>query len=371
MILLLVLVSSFPLIQDFISIKSFIIDNKFSDEVNSIISTVDGGYLLTGQSTLISDENFIEIIKLDEKMTVQWSRSFNYSMKNFGVKGIQAFDDGYIILGYARSNEGRRDSQIIVLKLSLGGVVEWTFTYSTGFYVKPYDISSLHEVSYILVGFEETSVYGDSNILVLNIGSNGSLIWERRFGYPYDDRGVSVVSNSDGFYVVGTSEAFEGSNIILLKMSNAGEIEWDKEYSGSNFDCAVKIFHTQDSGLVIVGSRARGTVILLMKLDSDGSVTNEEEIDIAPVTIVNSVVMTPSNHLVLTGYIVEVKSTPQLFILKLDEDFNQLKKKIIRTTNGQKGIDIVHISGNKYVIVSKRRPLMSQGEDIVLIALTI
>lgn len=84
---------------------------------NSILHTVDDGFLICGQT---NSEDFI-LIKTDKNGVIQWSNTYEGRVDG-GIKSIkQTNDNGYIVTGFTYMNI----LDIFVLKLNESGQIQW------------------------------------------------------------------------------------------------------------------------------------------------------------------------------------------------------------------------------------------------------
>lgn len=83
------------------------------DESYSIIQTIDGGYIVAGNSDS-NDEDVSGnhegsdywVVKLTSVGNIQWQKSLGGSEWDYAYSIIQSTDGGYVIAGYANSNDG-------------------------------------------------------------------------------------------------------------------------------------------------------------------------------------------------------------------------------------------------------------------------
>jgi hypothetical protein len=72
--------------------------SKSSEEAKSISATSDGGYIITGSTSLAGDKD-IYLLKVDRRGNELWSKSFGGQFADSGNKVRQTADGGYIIFG--------------------------------------------------------------------------------------------------------------------------------------------------------------------------------------------------------------------------------------------------------------------------------
>lgn len=93
-----------------------------------------------------------------------------------------------------------------------------------------------------------------------------------------EDIGQAITATSDGgFVLAGTMETTPtvgngGKDILLIKVDAEGTVRWRQYYGGSGDELVGSIVETQDSGLLLCGTRVLGGLgsTFIMKLNSDG-----------------------------------------------------------------------------------------------------
>jgi len=180
------------------------------NKLSTIILMVLFPFLLPGQS-----------------FSIEWQNCFGGSKWDY-AHDIVKVDDGYLILGHTRSDDG--------------------------------DISHLH---------------GIADMWLVKVNNTGDLLWEKTYGGSKVDGGIRIFEAGDGnFYIIGGSNSSDGDisynpypdsyNLWLLKIDSVGNIIWEVIYGG-NGDETVWTGTTTDDG---------GLVALVWTSSSDGDVSN-------------------------------------------------------------------------------------------------
>jgi len=134
-----------------------------SEEAKSITTTNDGGYIVAGytRSDEITGGSSLRdywIVKLDTDGDVDWQNTFGGSQHDEAASIAQTDDNGFIVLGFSRSNDGDVSGSIIPNS----------------------------EKDYWLIKLDE----------------NGNLNWDKSLGGWGDDDGFSVRQTTDGGYIL-------------------------------------------------------------------------------------------------------------------------------------------------------------------------
>ncbi len=261
------------------------------ETAQSIIKTTDGGYAVLGYSNSIDGDlihktlqvNDYWLIKLNSEGALQWSKTFGGSKDDRGQSVKQTLDQGFIITGYAMSddgdgsnNEGFHDNWII--KLDENGNLQWEKSYGFSGHDHSYDILQTEDGGYFFVGFLDITLakldgytdksssltrHGVGEFWGTKIDAQGNIEWRRYFGGSNNDRAHAVVqANDGGFVMAGFSEsndfditASNGSyDFWVLKIDKAGELVWQNSFGGSGIEIAYDISKTNDNAYVITGN---------------------------------------------------------------------------------------------------------------------
>ncbi len=261
------------------------------DPGRAIIPTSDGGYAILGYTNSIDGDivgksmevNDYWLLKLDADGNLQWNRTYGGSKDDKGQSLAQTQDGGYILTGYAMSddgdgskNEGFHDNWI--LKLDATGNIEWEQSFGFSGHDHSYDIIQTEDGGFFFIGFLDITAaradgytgkgsyltrHGVGEFWGTKIDAQGNLQWRRYFGGTNNDRAHGVVQADDeGFVLAGFSESddFDISNtkgsydFWVVKLTKTGEFVWEHSFGGSGIEISYDIAKTQDDSYVITGN---------------------------------------------------------------------------------------------------------------------
>ncbi|MEG1592256.1 T9SS type A sorting domain-containing protein [Chryseobacterium sp.] len=249
------------------------------DAANSVKQTLDGGYIVAGESNSTNGDitgnhgnSDYWIVKLDPSGILQWQKSLGGSLYDVANSIQQTSDGGYIVAGGSNSvdgdvthNQGNEDFWIV--KLNPSGVIQWERSLSGNLSDRAESIQET-EGGYIVTGgsnsqnSENPTTFGISNYRVAKLDSNGIMQWQKHFGGSNNDYAYSTQQTPDGGYIVaGGAQSVDGdvignhgnNDFWIVKLSSSGIIEWQKTLGGSAFDDAYSIKLTNDGGFIIAG----------------------------------------------------------------------------------------------------------------------
>jgi len=99
------------------------------DQIYGIIETSDGGFLITGWTESYGAGNAdVLLIKLDINGDISWSKTYGGTGNDLGSEAVQTADGGYIVAA-ASSSDGAGGYDIMLIKITSTGNIEWSKVY--------------------------------------------------------------------------------------------------------------------------------------------------------------------------------------------------------------------------------------------------
>jgi hypothetical protein len=148
------------------------------DRAHSIRQTMDGGYIVTGETGTFGDKEFpdIWVLKLKADGTVEWQKTYGGDRRDVALSIQQTGDGGYVAAGWTDSfGAGLGDWDSWVLKLRSDGTVEWQKTYGGGGSDDANSIQQTSDGGYIVAGGTESFGAGEADLWVLKLRPDGSI----------------------------------------------------------------------------------------------------------------------------------------------------------------------------------------------------
>ena len=278
-------------------------------EVDSVLQTPDGGYLLGGTSGIGSK---IAILKVDSSGNFVWNKTYdgvgNHLSKwliptndgNFAVAGqfgggfwlakidakgnllwtqsymgngfswatslAQTSDGGYALIGQTGSSSGQSHSSstnaigvVWLLKTDSSGKEQWNSSLGQGV---AWSVVQNGVGGFAIAGTLGSNLY---DWLLIATDSSGNLLLTKTYGSQDEDACYTVVLTNDGGYALGgwmwLRSNGGGPNYAIVKTDASGNAQWTK-YFGPGFARYMEL--TTDGGFVLVGTK-------LVKSDDSGS----------------------------------------------------------------------------------------------------
>lgn len=269
------------------------------EKLQSIIRDKDGGYILAGSSASdVSGEKTTKcygnldywVIKLDTKGTIVWQKTYGGIYMD-ELRSIQStLDGGFILGGYSNSTiSGNKtednfgEGDYWVLKIDKTGDIEWQKTIGGD---KDDQLSVIHQSydkGYIVGGNSNSgssksksiSNKSGTDFWVLKLDEKGEILWQETYNFGKVDVLTSLVENDDHSFLIGGFAQGEilkklaskkknsikvdkmksgTDDFIALKISEKGEELWSKIVGSDGEDILKKAIETRDGGYLLAGT---------------------------------------------------------------------------------------------------------------------
>lgn len=244
-----------------------------SDQLSSVIQTVDGGYIAIGQSwSNDGDVTFnhgnnekydVWVVKLNEQGIMEWEKSYGGTNWDYGTEILQTPDGGYVFVGTTRSIDGDIGSPVNnytvwVVKLNPTGDIEWENTF--GFQTFGKSIFALENGSFVIAANKLSSYW------IFQIDPTGeTIIWEEEYGGSQQESlGTMVRTNTNGCIMTGSSWSDDGDvtghhgsdsfgDYWVVNVDSLGQLIWEKSLGGTLLEQSQEIIATSDGGSLVTG----------------------------------------------------------------------------------------------------------------------
>ncbi|WP_165864955.1 Ig-like domain-containing protein [Rufibacter latericius] len=263
------------------------------EELNSLIETSDGGYLLGGYSSsgISGDKTEVGrggrdfwVVKIGNTGSKQWDRRFGGSADDELRALTKTTDGGYLLAGTSFSGAGgdkmevsRGGADYWAVKINSTGTKLWNKRFGGSANDVLSSVVEALDGTFLLAGTSASGITGDrkqasqggTDYWVVKMNGSGTKQWDRRFGGSVDDELYSLAITPEGGYLLGgrsfsgisgdKSQASQGgSDFWLLKMGSGGDKLWDKGYGGTANDELRSVALSSDGGYLLAGTSASG-----------------------------------------------------------------------------------------------------------------
>lgn len=249
------------------------------DQADCIRQTADNGYIVAGSTRSFGTNKDIWVFKLTSSGTIVWQKTYGGTDGEEDALVEQTSDGGYIVAARTWSF-GAGYVDILFLKLDANGIVEWRRTYGGSGWDEANTIRQTSDNGYIIAGTTGSFGVGRDNVWLIRLDQYGSLLWQKTYGgddsYESSYGNYLDITRDGNFIVAGYTESFGAgwSDIWVLKINTSGQVLWEKRYgTAAGSDPAYFIQQTFDGGYMIAGQNdlfGDQLDIYLYKLDENG-----------------------------------------------------------------------------------------------------
>ncbi len=226
------------------------------DNMDTAITTLDGGYLMVGssQSLFFTPLKVVSphrpprpfLVKIDSSGTVQWALTINRNIYNI-TDIVETSDHGFIAVGtYVDNSKKEVKWCLALLKISNQGKELWSYQYNAGTATFGYNIAKTPDGNLIISGLIENE-NKEYNSLLLKADMRGNPIWAQK--YLIDGEQVltsMILQHFNGTYVLTgiNRNTARNEETMALKLSSDGNLIWAWSYGYSepyNYEPAAAI----------------------------------------------------------------------------------------------------------------------------------
>lgn len=254
------------------------------DIANDIQQTTDGGFVIAGTTNsnngdVTGNHGHADywIVKLDVLGNIEWQKALGGSSWDVARAIQQTVDGGFIVTGESQSNDldvtgNHGIGDIWTVKLDVLGNIEWQKSLGGSGRDGAHSILQSVDGGFIMAG-ETLSNDGDiavnhggKDFWIVKLNVLGNMEWEKTFGGSNWDVAYSMQATSDGYIVSGYTESADGdvtghqgkADFWVIKLDVSGNLIWQKTFGGSNDegeDCDYPnaIQQTTDGGFIVAG----------------------------------------------------------------------------------------------------------------------
>ncbi|WP_158267520.1 IPT/TIG domain-containing protein [Adhaeribacter arboris] len=241
------------------------------DNLRAAVKTPDGGFLLggTSSSAMSGDKHGGSrgsadywIVRMDATGNPLWDQTYGGKGYDNLQTIVATSDGGYLLGGTSNSgisgdkqNRTRGKDDYWIVKITSTGIKQWDRTFGSSNVDNLQTIVKAAGGGYLLGGTSLSGSGGDkhgssrggADQWVIKIDENGQQLWDRTLGGSNNDELTDILPLSDGTFIIGgfsnsgisgqKSEVSQGgSDYWLLKVNNLGQKIWDKSFGGQQYD---------------------------------------------------------------------------------------------------------------------------------------
>jgi PKD repeat protein len=294
------------------------------ESATSLLQCSDQGFLLAGYTSKNGYNRNIHIIKTDSNGNEEWRKKYQ-SSGDEETCSIIPIEEGFAIAGNVLKNQ-TTNYDFLLLRIDFQGNELWRRTYGSTQDERVVSIIRTSDGGFILCGEKDPSLF-DANIWLVKTNQNGTMEWNITIGGPGNDISCGLIQTTNQDYVIGgytTSYGSGNADIWLIKTNSTGSLLWNRTYGGPNEERTNSFIQTNDHGFAITGCSEHLTYnqVLVLKIDSDGFLQWKQEFpfyqqDAKPFTI-----LTQDNSYIVSGLKYKSGVSPNVFLLRINPPSN-------------------------------------------------
>lgn len=277
-----------------------------SDSNPHIIQTANGGYFVGGTSKSVVSGDKTEprkgvqdywVLKLDSTGNIIWQKSLGGSAEQNLNDVLQTADGGFILTGQSTSDAGGDKSEnsqgadFWIVKLNASGIIEWENTIGGNKSDIPNSTIATSDGNYLITGSSNSDISGDKteanfyalDYWILKIDPTGNILWQKTIGGANVDTGSHAIELNDGSYLIaGDSNSNTSGNktddihIVydywLVRLDVSGNILSQVSIGGNGYEGGYPYNH-----LAFIALAADGNY--LMACNSDSNISGDKTQD--------------------------------------------------------------------------------------------
>jgi len=218
------------------------------------------------------------------------------------------------------------------------------------------EIKQTSDNGFIIVGSTIPSGEKYSRIYLTKTDVHGKMIWASDYGdNSRVDAGVDVLANEDGYLVYSNTENFgaKGMDMMLVQFNSSGEYQWKKLYGSVEDEEGVKFLQTSDGGYLLMGytipQTAEGKEIYIKKLDSDFNESWTKKIGGSGGYHASDMIKLSDGNYGLVGYM-NIGENFQVYFAKISESGDIIWEKDYGGSDWDQASSILETSDGGFII---------------------
>ena len=228
-----------------------------SDSASCVRQTSDGGYVIAGYTNSFgAGSSDFWLVKTDMIGTMQWNKTYGGTGSDRAFSVVQTIDGGYILAGETNSF-GAGNFDFWLVKTNSVGTMLWSRPYGGGSLDVARSALQTSDGEYIVVGWTKSFGAGGSDFWLIKTDGLGNQLWSQTYGDIFDEEAYSVQQTNDGGYVIAGTTAsygFGGWDFWWVKTDANGVMRWNQANGGSADERAYSVQQTSDGGYILAGS---------------------------------------------------------------------------------------------------------------------
>lgn len=199
-----------------------------TDKGLSVAITRDGGYVVSGETySFGAGSNEMFVVKYTANGKVSWNKTWGGSGQDHGHTIVSTVDGGYLVTGMTQSF-GIANEDMVIAKYDANGNLSWNKTWGGLNSDWGQSITATNDNGYLVSGYTNSFGAGGEDIFISKYTFNGTLSWSKTWGgASHEECGPVVITTDGGFLIAGRTDSYGsgGLDMFMSKYDNVGEIK--------------------------------------------------------------------------------------------------------------------------------------------------
>ncbi len=202
-------------------------------------------------------DHFVWLLEIDMTGTKIWDERLHTDKMAVVTDFHHTWDDGYLISTITRMEADNKENALII-KVDEEGLLLWrTWLGGENTSDMIHALQPTYDGSFLAAGITvNPNDIGDGDGWLLNLTSQGHVVWEKVLGSFGSDEFYDMVQSKDGNFVVtgtyGESSPEEGS-MWLVKINKAGKLIWERTCGTGVLEKAYALSKTIEGDYILAG----------------------------------------------------------------------------------------------------------------------
>jgi hypothetical protein len=206
------------------------------DDATAVATAPDGGYYLTGTTTLPPVGEQVFLIKVAADGSVAWQRSWGATPRGlYEANDVAVAPDGSVYVTGLFGPHGTQAGDVLLLKFSPDGALIWQRSWDSGG-TETGEAIAIGGDGSIYVSGGSNSLVALGPLVALRFAPDGTLVWQRTWSEVAS--GDALAIGPDGnVHVAGVAPRPGGGfnfDMVLLTLSPQGTLLWQRELAAGN-----------------------------------------------------------------------------------------------------------------------------------------
>ncbi len=325
-------------------------DNITARHPRSISECQTGGFVITGfvvESEIGLGDEHAWMARINAVGEIIWEHDYASGHRGWGQVVIECENGDFVVAGGVDDEF----SNVLIFRTDRWGNLLWQRILAFTEHQEGYAVTELPSGLLVVCGWAWH--YRPTNPidgLVICLNASGQLIWHREYGGLGDDYLYSIArDSSQGLTFVGSSESFSDSSIRMWAMNTDfdGTLKWERTFGYSMYSRGNSIITTSEGELTMagvmqdMGAGRLGSYIV--HTAPDGSELWEQQLDLGTDNVAHCITSCRDGGYAMIGAVSHSENNPwhDIIVVRFDRDGNILWRKVYGGEGNDIGVSIV------------------------------